>query len=201
MKIIITESQLSLLKESILRTNLKGKNVLCHSTPIDKFLGILIDNKIKGLSRQSINHKYSKDNPNYNEKQNRFFGSCFTRDSELWFNDIQFMLDGDLMKRDFGGDLMPFDFHSDENIHKADPKRLTYEKEEFLLGDLYPLDKYLVGMRVVIESEFQVFLEEGNVTLFQELLSSFNVRLYNTKFQDITQEILDYQPHQEIKSS
>jgi len=201
MKIIITESQLSLLKESILRTNLKGKNVLYHSAPIHKFLGILVDNKIKGLSRQTIKHKYSKDNPNYNEKQNKFFGSCFTRDSELWFNDIQFMLDGDLMKRDFGRDLMPFDFHSDENIHKADPKRYSYEKEEFLLGDLYPLDKYLVGIRVVIESEFQVFVEDGNVTLFQEHLKKFNIPLYNDKFQDITQSLLGYQGQQEIKSS
>ena len=101
MKTLIKELLREALIESKLKTNLKGKNILYHTTNIDSAINILNQNTILGSTKQEIN----------TSKFDDFFnGISFSRNSEFKWNDIQFILDGDLIKRNFGKKLLPLDF-------------------------------------------------------------------------------------------
>ena len=48
-----------LLRESILKSQFKGRNILYHSTFIDKVLKIITDNKIEPRTTQKILTKFT----------------------------------------------------------------------------------------------------------------------------------------------
>ena len=139
------------LDESILKSPFKGRNILYHSSGFGQGIGILTDNRIYAATRQTISTKLNPSNPNYNENSKNYSGVSLTRDNSLNFNDMQFILNGDLIKRDFGNRLVPHDFYkSYGDKTKANTNRTdAYESEEFLIGALEPLSKYLLAIRFI----------------------------------------------------
>ena len=164
-----------LLRESILKSPFKGRNVLYHSTFIDRVLKILTDNKIEPKTTQKIQTKFNDEGKVYN-------GVSLTRNVNLVFSDIQLILDGDLIKRDFGKRLVPHDYYAQFGTKtKADNSRSDWnESEEFFIGTLEPISKYLLGVRFTSAS--------GTIEGFKmeepEIFSSLKEKLGNTPFYD-----------------
>ena len=188
MKIIITESQLCLLKESILRTNIKGQNMLYHSTNNDKIINILKSNSLVAKTTQKIKTKFVKNNVTGYDGE-YYNGVSLTRDSEFFYREFMFILNGDLLKRDFGKKLIPFDyFKSDGNKTKRSGDQ--FEKEEFLVGNISNLNKYLIGFRM----KWGYSLQELNVIereFFQNYIQSNNIPVYDREWNNISKKILD----------
>ncbi len=138
-----------LLRESILKSPFKGRYILYHSTQIDKGISILNDDKILGASKQTIKTSLNPSNPNYNQNSKNYNGVSLTRNISIRFSDMQFILDGNLIKNDYGKKLVPHDYFK-QYKGKSDPNRSDiYESEEFLIGNIEPLSKYLLGIRFV----------------------------------------------------
>lgn len=181
MKNIIKKLLREGLTESILKSPFKGRNILYHSTFIDRILKIITGNKIEPKTTQKIVTKFNSDGKAYK-------GISLTRNVNLVFSDIQLILDGDLIKRDFGKRLVPHDYYSYENKTKDNQNRTTfYENEEFLVGVLEPLSKYLLGIRFTPSSgttieEFKMD-EPEFYSLFKEKIG--NIPFYDNDFNQI----------------
>ncbi len=168
----------------ILSTPFKGKSLLYHSTTYDRAINILDDNTIYGASKQTIKTKLGTNNSNYNEQSKTYNDVSLTRDWKLDFSDVQFILDRDLLVRDFGKQLVPFDFFHISGKHKGDPNRTdVYEAEEFFIGDLPNLSKYLLGIRIMeVYSTLNNFAEEDieGYRIFRKAIGK--VPVYDKKF-------------------
>lgn len=164
-----------LLRESILKSPFKGRNILYHSTFIDRILNIITDNKIEPKTSQKILTKFNDEGKTYN-------GISLTRNVNLIFSDIQLILDGDAIKRDFGKRLVPHDYFAQFGSKtKADNARSDYnESEEFFIGALGPISKYLLGIRFTPSN--------GTIEEFKmsepEIYSSFKEKIGNIPFYD-----------------
>ena len=171
-----------LLRESILKSPFKGRNILYHSTFIDKVLKIIGDGKIEPKTTQKILTKFNGESKDYN-------GVSLTRNVNLIFSDIQLILDGDAIKRDFGKRLVPHDYFAQFGSKtKADTSRSDYnESEEFFIGTLEPISKYLLGVRFTPASgttieDFKID-EPELFSLFKEKLG--NIPFYDSNFTQI----------------
>lgn len=170
-----------LLRESILKSPFKGRNILYHSTFIDKLLNILTDNEIKPKTTQKILTKFNGDSKYYN-------GVSLTRNVNLVFNDVQLILDGDAIKRDFGKRLVPHDYFAQFGSKtKSDTSRSDYnESEEFFIGTLESISKYLLGIRFALSKEtiedFKMS-EPDFFSTFKEKVG--DIPLYNKDFERI----------------
>lgn len=175
MKNIIKQLLRERLDESILKSPFKGRNVLYHSTFIDRVLTIISNDKIEPKTTQKIVTKFNNESKDYN-------GVSLTRNVNLNFGDIQLILDGDLIKRDFGKRLVPHDYFAQfGGKTKADNSRSDYnESEEFLIGVLAPISKYLLGIRFTPSS--------GTIEDFKidepEIFSSLKEKIGNIPFYD-----------------
>jgi len=170
-----------LLREHILKSPFKGRNIYYHITNLENAINMIETNKIDGNSPQEITTKFNKKTP--------IFGISFSRDSEIkWRGGVQLILNGDLIKQDYGKKIMPFDFikgaypkshpirntdwsagipkvfrknekgdyydYTDKHDFDNEPDYNYYLattaplSEEFLIGDLEPLSKYLLGVRL-----------------------------------------------------
>jgi hypothetical protein len=178
-----------LLGESILKSPFKGRNVLYHSSGFGQGIDILTDNRINAATKQTISTKLNPSNPNYNVDSKNYNGVSLTRDNRLNFNNMEFILDGDLIKRNFGNKLVPHDFYKPYgNKTKANNNRSdAYESEEFLIGDLKPLSKYLIAIRFTPRyetlEEFRTNDPEG-YDLLKKTIG--NIPTYDENFNQIT---------------
>lgn len=180
--------------EYIMKTDLKGKNLLYHSTPFQSAIEILKTNTIYGSTGQDIKTKFSSFNQNYSDASKTYGGVSLTRNWKFEFGSIQFILNADLLKRDYGKKIVPFDYFSKEG-HKSTRQLSKDESEEFLLGDLERLSKYLLGIRIVDEIGFSndVWDDPDSLEFFRKYISRLNIPVYNKQFQDYTEEILSPQ--------
>lgn len=163
------------LEESTFKSELKGRNLLFHNVNnYNVLFDILKRNSIEDRTKQEIITSGGK---------GEVTGVSLTRDSEFYWGDFQFILDGDLIKRDFGKKLRPFDFikgvkpksHPSRNHWSSGKIPKKYKKndkgfydevgdyeevvgnhliapsnpqsEEFLIGPIKNLNKYLLGVR------------------------------------------------------
>lgn len=165
-----------LLRESILKSPFKGRNILYHSTFIDKVLKIIGDDKIEPKTTQKILTKFNGESKDYN-------GVSLTRNVNLIFSDIQLILDGDAIKRDFGKRLVPHDYFAQFGTKtKSDNTRSDYnESEEFFIGALVPISKYLLGIRFTPASGTTI--EDFKIDE-PEIFSLFKEKIGNTPFYD-----------------
>jgi len=155
-----------IIKESILKTSFKGKNILYHSTYIDKILNIISNNEIEPKTTQKI----------------------LTKFTSLKFGDIQLMLDGDLIKRDFGKKLIPYDHFSQFGSKvKSNNTRSDYnESEEFLIGALNPISKYLLGIRFMFSKEEIEEFKTEEPEIFSLLKQKTeNISIYDINFNEV----------------
>lgn len=200
------------LEEAAFNSNLKGRNLLFHSLGQEYVLKeILRGNTIKANTKQEINTSKGGE-------KNIYSGVSLSRDSEFKWGTYQLILDGDLIRRDFGRKLTPFDFikgyqpksHPDRNHWTASKTSKKFKKgdkgeyvdvtydskfddssphieapikpqsEEFLIGDLKPLDKYLLGIRVRLDL---TTLEPRYLRNWKENLSGLgDIPIYDHKF-------------------
>ncbi len=170
-----------IIKESILKTSFKGKNILYHSTYIDKILNIISNNEIEPKTTQKILTKFTSDDSSYN-------GVSLTRNANLKFGDIQLMLDGDLIKRDFGKKLIPYDHFSQFGSKvKSNNTRSDYnESEEFLIGALNPISKYLLGIRFMFSKEEIEEFKTEEPEIFSLLKQKTeNISIYDINFNEV----------------
>lgn len=171
----------------IVKSPFKGKSLLYHSTTYDRAINVIKDNQIYGASKQTIRTKLSPDNPFYNEQSKTFSGVSLTRDWRLDFSDVQFILDRDLIARDYGKKLVPFDFFNPADKRKGDPERNdVHEAEEFLIGDLNNVSKYLLGIRIMeVYSTLQGFIEDDyeGYLIFKKVVGKIPV--YDKNFKEI----------------
>lgn len=172
-----------LLRENLFKSPFKGQNILFHSTQYDRAINILNDNEIFAATKQTIKTKLNKTNPNYNENSKNYNGVSLTRDSKLQFGDVQFILDGDLIKRDYGNKLVPFDFFS-SYLNKSSLNRS--ESEEFLIGPLKNIKKYLLGIRIIrVYQSLRSFYEEDREGYYIFKESIGRIPLFDEKFNEI----------------
>ena len=187
MKEIIRKLLREGLDESILKSPFKGKNILYHSSTISGCINILTDNKIYAATKQTISTKLNPNNPNYNDNSKNYSGVSLTRDNRLNFNDVQFILDGELIKRDFGKRLVPHDFFkSYGDKGKANNYRTdAYESEEFLIGALEPLSNYLLAIRFTSLNTLNEFRENDpeGYDMLKEIIA--NITTYGEDFTQI----------------
>lgn len=159
------------LSEQILKSPFKGKNILYHSTKGTFFDQILNSNQIKASTTQKIKTKLNNNNINNNGYQ-QYNGVSLSRDNNFTFGDFQLILDGDLMKRDYGNKLIPFDFYH-ERGSKSSNRHGKNESEEFLVGHLNNVKKYLLGIRYrrdIFDVEYLEHLKNrvGNIPLYDK---------------------------------
>jgi len=172
---------INLLKESILKSPFKGKNILYHSTSIDRILKIITNNEIEPKTTQKILTKFNNDSKTYN-------GVSLTRNVNLKFGDVQLILDGDAIKRDFGKKLIPYDHFSQFGSKtKADSNRSDYnESEEFLIGALKPISKYLLGIRFMFPKEEIEEFKTEEPEIFSSLKEKTkNIPIYDLDFNEL----------------
>lgn len=199
------------LEESTFKSELKGRNLLFHSVVANSiFFNILTDNTIEGRTKQEIITSGGKD---------KVTGVSLSRDSEFYWGEYQFILDGDLIKRDFGKKLRPFDFikgakpksHPSRNHWSSGKLPTTYKKndkgfydeigdyeevngnhiiapsnpqsEEFLIGPLTNLRKYLLGVRFRDDNKIIRFNDE-ELTKMSVLFK--NIPVYDKHFKSIS---------------
>ena len=193
-----------MLNEHIITSDLKGKNLLYHASSFDGAISILGSNKIEARTLQKfktreINPKYKSDIRGY--KDDLFKGVSLTRDSNFKYDVFQFILDGDLIKRDYGKDIMPHDYYNELSTEgaatKSNPERYNsddgadFESEEFLLGDLNNLRKYIVGIRIVdyigtSDAEIRQ-LKNDKPEKYKELLKlTHGLKIYDDEFNAIS---------------
>ncbi len=181
MKNIIKQLLREGLTESILKSPFKSKNILYHSTFIDRVMDIISNNKIEPKTTQKILTKFNDEGKIYN-------GVSLTRNGNLIFSDIQLILDGDAIKRDFGKRLIPHDYFAQFGAKsKADNTRSDYnESEEFFIGVLEPLSKYLLGVRFTAPSGTIEDLKTDEPELFSQFKEKIgNVPFYDYNFNQI----------------
>jgi len=162
-----------LLRESILRTEFKGRNNLYHSTNLGNMIDIIDNNKIIGITKQKVGG-------------NEVNGISLTRDYNYGYNrEIQLILDGDKIKNTYGSKLVPIDFFNkhEGSKTKSDPdRRDRVESEEFLISDLYPLDKFLIGFRF-IDDDTLINLINNDQEGYELIKGKFNdLPVFDSKF-------------------
>ena len=170
-----------LLIESILKSPFKGKNILYHSTSIDRILKIITNNEIEPKTTQKILTKFTNDSKTYN-------GVSLTRNVNLKFGDVQLILDGNAIKRDFGKKLIPYDYFSQFGSKtKADSNRNHYnESEEFLIGALKPISKYIKGIRFMFPEEEIEEFKTDEPEIFSSLKEKTqNIPIYDLNFTEL----------------
>jgi hypothetical protein len=170
-----------LLRESILKSQFKGRNILYHSTFIDKVLKIITDNKIEPRTTQKILTKF-------NGESREFNGVSLTRNINLNFSDIQLILDGDAIKRDFGKRLVPHDYFAQFGTKtKSDSTRSDWnESEEFFIGTLEPISKYLLGIRFTTSSGTIEDFKISEPEIFYQFKEKIgNIPFYDSNFNQI----------------
>lgn len=184
----ILKEEIERLVELSIKSPFKGQYILYHSTSYSSCMDIINQNEIFEASKQNIKFKYSSNNPNFNQNSKNYSGVSLTRNSEHEFNDVQLILNGEAIKRDFGKRLMPFDFHSYSNMGKGNPKRILFEEEEFLIGPLTNVKKYLIGIRIMnVYTTLENFIEEDpeGYNMFSEIVNQLNVPFFDKKFNKI----------------
>lgn len=179
------------LNESKIKSSLKGKNILYHNIRIGDFKSIINNNELKPNTKQEINTR---------GKGGEVYGVSLTRDSEfIWASQLQLILDGDLIKRDYGKKLTPLDYlkgavpkhnkkrgvyhdhqwsdtisakhvgdklvdvtndvhfndYEEGERYKVAPNQ--YQAEEFLIGGLKNLNKYLIAVRIRVDLTYGRF--------------------------------------------
>lgn len=162
------------ISENLIKTKLKGKNALYHSTQINHFYGILIENTLIGYTKQ-IRKATGKKTPNLSQmpedeykryykeyEKSKIKGISLTRDWNLNYGgSLTFILDGDKLKSKFGRKLKPIDYYGNNDNHRIYPEdefpfwmsknnpnrpKDSIESEEFLEIEKLPnLDKYILG--------------------------------------------------------
>lgn len=168
----------NILQEELVRSSFKGRYILYHSTTIHRSVDILSSNKLWPASSQVIKTKFNPSgNDNYNHNSKDYNGVSLSRDWKLEFGGVQFILNGDLIKRDYGKLLVPFTFI--QNVSYLS------ESEEFLIGGLTNLRKYLLGVRITTTEEWQDFriLDKEGYELFIEALG--DTPLFDVNFNQL----------------
>ena len=181
MKNIIKQLLREGLTESILNSPFKGRNLLYHSTFISRVMEIITNNKIEAKTTQKILTKFNDESKSYN-------GVSLTRNVNLIFSDIQLILDGDAIKRDFGKRVIPHDYFAQFGTKtKADNSRSDYnESEEFFIGTLEPISKYLLGIRFTPSSGTIEDFKTGEPELFSEFKEKIgDIPFYDYNFNQI----------------
>tara|TARA_R110000782_G_scaffold65140_1_gene132658 strand:+ start:149 stop:790 length:642 start_codon:yes stop_codon:yes gene_type:complete len=174
-----------LLNENFLNTPFKGKNILYHSTFIDNLINILTTNEIQANTQQTIKTSLNKDT------NNQYNGVSFTRDHSYDYNEFKLIFDGDLIKRDYGKNIVPHDWARNTSSYDIGPKSApsrksapteNSESEEFLVGPLKNVKKYLLGIQLLkpTDSTMEWFRDDE-----PELFKSFNDVTTNIPFYDM----------------
>lgn len=172
--------------ESILRTNLRGRNLLYHSTQLFNLFQILDQDTIQARTGQAIKTKLSPKNPEYFDDEEfggSYGGVSLTRDPEFLYGDFQLILNGDALRRAYK--IVPYDYFSDSSTRKFARHSSLNEFEEFLIGPLKHVRRYLVGLR--IKSDYEL-TDSGVETIMdlQKRLARFNIAVYDEDFKPYT---------------
>jgi len=177
------------LIKKLLRENFnspfRGRNLIYHSSHIDAVMNMLSINKIEARTTQTIKTKFNKEDRKYT-------GVSFTRNKDVVFGDAQLILDGDLIKRDYGNKLIPYDYYGGKAPSKSSVTRNNYvESEEFLIGPLNGLSKYILGIRdstdnSKIGSNMIEYLKTHEPDIFNEFKASIgDIPFFDNKFNRI----------------
>jgi hypothetical protein len=180
----------TLLREHFLNTPFKGKNVLYHSTHIDSLVNILNTNEIQPKTEQIINTRLNRD------ANSKYKGVSFTRNQNHNYGDVKLILDGDLIKRDYGRNIAPHDWSragssGETSRPKSSPKRNNgfndYEFEEFLIGPLKNLKKYLLGIQLLKPTDLTMsWLIDEEPELYKSFKEvTINIPIYDMNFKPV----------------
>ena len=143
----------------------KGKDVLLHGTSFANCQKILESNELKAKGHQTTRFqqlsktvKTEKISPK--DEYSIFNGISFTRNWDYIYafgfkTQCQLIFDRVKIRRDYGKKLKPFDYAFQPFYQiipyktKDNPDReARYESEEFLMSNLKPVSKYLLGIKL-----------------------------------------------------
>ena len=180
----------ALIMEDFLKTPFKGKNILYHSTRWYSLVDILGSGEIKPKTKQVIKTSLNNDN----NKSNDYYGVSFTRKQNYNYGEVKLILDGDLIKQDYGKKMMPYDWarvKSDKIGPKSKPERSGFigqsEAEEFLVGPLKNVKKYVLGIQLLRDTDLTI----NSIRDYEpELYKSFkevaiNIPIYDMNFKQV----------------
>lgn len=186
-----------LLRESFLNTPFKGRNMLFHSTLIDSLVNILTTNEIQAKTKQIINTRLNQNvNKSYDIESKEYRGVSFTRNQNYNYGDVKLILDGDLIKRDYGKNLAPHDWSragasGETSRPKSSPERdngfNNYEFEEFLVGPLKNVKKYILGIQLIKDTNSTIsWLRDEEPELYKSFLDvTINIPIYDINFKPV----------------
>ena len=117
--------------------------VLSHGTGPDEAVQIIFQNVLLGHTAHMA-QAHVKARAKHIDKFDDIYGVSLTRDvnfARKWTSGegVVLQFDGNLLKRDFR--IIPFDFYQNRR-----------ESEEFLIGNLKPVNRYLVGIAISEET-------------------------------------------------
>ncbi len=150
-------------------------NFLYHNTDFIYFLGILEKNEIFGVTKQTITGKEYK-------------GVSLTRDKNFRYaREFTLILDKDKLKQNYK--IIPFDFWNANKPSqfikgKGNPERHVQgiELEEFVIGDIKNLNKYLIGVRINYDDTYQEIVNDKEVeNLIGQHLNKFQKIIFLDK--------------------
>jgi len=157
-----------------------GPNILYHATSVDNLYEILEDNQIKPKTGHPITHtggpirskhwKFRREDISSNGYLN---GVSLTRNiifARAWKSDgVVLVLNGDLIKQNFR--IIPVSFFGGK-------REVANESEEFVIGSIKPLSKYLIRIEVS-----QKTIEQYPLLSFIPKLFSFNPKIFVNGFE------------------
>jgi len=185
-----------ILREHFLNTPFKGKNILFHSTRVDSLIIILTTNQIQAKTEQTINTRLNKNiNNQYDSETKKYKGVSLSRNQNYNYGDMKLILDGDLIKRDYGKNIIPHDWArvtSNKEIGpKSKPERNNWqdssESEEFLIGPLKNVKKYVLGIQLLKDTELIInwFIDDEPELWGDFKKTTANIPIYDMNFKPI----------------